>query len=179
MKNQEVLRPYIKRLVLVVALSVVAVILFNEGAFLLQKDEYDRAPRTVQLIIPDGTAEKVAEGEEVPSIPAEMVFVIGDVLEVVNLDTVSHNLGPVWVPPGSTGKLVMEQAQDFQYSCSFQPTRYLGLDVRQPTTLSTRITAILIAAPTVAVLGFLYSLLMFPLDKNKKEKKSIGEEARA
>lgn len=159
-------KPYLKRLLIVAALCVVLVIAFNEITFLLQKDEYDRAPQTVTLVIPPGTAERVESGEDVPSIPDEMVFVLGDVLEIKNEDTVSHQLGPIWVPAGSTGSLVMEQAENYAFSCSFQTSRYLGLDVRQPTTTGTKLIALGLAAPTVTTLVFIYSLLIFPVKPN-------------
>ena len=164
------LRPYLIRLGIVFAISILAVVAFNEFSFTLQKDEYDRAPETITLVIPEGTAQQVESGVDVASIPEELVFVIGDVLEVENQDTVSHQLGPIWVPAGSTGSLVMEQANKYAYSCSFQTSRYLGLDIRQPTTMGTCILGIALAAPTLTVLVFLYSLLVFPVDGEKKPK---------
>ena len=157
--QQPSVRPYINRLIIVTVLSTIFVALFNEGTYLLQKNRYDRAPETIQLLIPEGTAEKVESGESVPSIPAEMVFVIGDVLEVKNEDNVNHQLGPIWVPPGATGKLVMERAENLAYSCSFQTTRYLNLDVREPTTLGTRLVGLAISAPTMAVLLFIFQIM--------------------
>jgi len=163
MKNKSTIRPYINRLIIVFLISVVLVTLFNEGAYMLQKEKYDRAPQTIELTIPAGTAARVEAGEDVPSIPQEMVFVLGDTLHVTNNDSVSHQLGPVWVPAGSTASLVMKQAEKFSYSCSFATSRYLGLDVRQPTTLGTRLTALGLAAPTMTVLFFIYSILIFPV----------------
>jgi hypothetical protein len=153
------------------AISVVFAVAFNEVSYLLQKDQYDRAPKTIELVIPPGTADQVDAGQEVTSIPEEMVFVLGDVLEVVNHDSVSHQLGPVWVPPGAKGTMVMDIAREVSYSCSFSTSRYLGLDIRQPTTLGTRLTGLAISAPTVTVLLFIYSLLVFPV--NKSEGKNI------
>lgn len=162
------LRHYLVRLGIVLVISALFVGLFNEVSFLLQKDKYDRAPETIQLVIPAGTAKMVEDGKDIVSIPDEMVFVIGDTLEVTNNDNVSHQLGPIWVPPDSTGRLVMEQVDKLAYSCSFQTSRYLGLDVRAPTTLSTRLTGLLLATPTMAVLLFIYSLLVFPVEKKNK-----------
>ncbi len=161
-------RPYLIRLAIVFSISVLVVVAFNEVSFFFQKDDNDRAPETITLIIPEGTAEQVSAGVDVAAIPEELEFVLGDVLEVQNQDTVSHQLGPVWVPAGSTASLVMEQADRFAYSCSFQTSRYLGLDVREPTTIGTRILGIALAAPTMTVLVFLYSLLVFPVDKKDK-----------
>ena len=164
------LRPYLIRLLIVVGISLILTAAFNEGSYWLQKDKYDRAPKTIQLVIPAGTAARVAAGEDVPSIPQEMVFVLGDTLEVKNEDSATHQLGPIWVPPGTTGSIIMAQAENLAYSCSFATSRYLGLDVRQPTTLGTRFTALAIAAPTTAVLFYLYSLLIFPIKTSTETK---------
>lgn len=163
MSKQSRFRPYLVRLLLVSAISLVFVTAFNEISYLIQKDKHDRAPQTIQLIIPAGTSQRVEAGEDVPDIPPEMVFVLGDVLEVKNEDSVPHQIGPIWVPPASTGRLVMEQADKLSYSCSFQTSRYLNLDVRQPTTLGTRLAALALSAPTMASLLFIYSLLVYPV----------------
>lgn len=163
MASKQKLRPYIFRLVIVLVISVIGTAVFNEVVYRMQKEEYDRAPKTITLTIPAGTAKRIEAGQDVPAIPDELIFVIGDVLEVKNEDSVSHQLGPVWVPPGASGSLVMKQAQKFSFACSFQPTRYLGLDVRQATSFGTRLTALAIASPTVSVLFFMYSLLIFPV----------------
>jgi hypothetical protein len=170
--NTSTLRPYLNRLVIVLIISLIFAVGFNEISFLLQKDKYDRAPETVTLVIPQGTAAQVQAGEDVPSIPSEMVFVLGDVLSVRNEDDVSHQLGPIWVPPGTTGSLVMEQAQNIVLSCSFATSRYLGLDVRQPTTMGIRLIGLGISVPTMAALIFIYSLLVYPI----KTKTSASQE---
>ncbi len=161
-------RPYLTRLLLTLTFSVVFVALFNEATYLLQKEDFDRLPKTIQLVIPSGTAAQVAAGASVPGIPEEMVFVLGDVLEVKNEDVQAHTLGPLWVPPGGTASLVMEEPNKYSYSCSFQPSQYLGLDVRQGTTLATRITAMLLAAPTLTALLFIYSVAVWPIQTEKK-----------
>ncbi len=174
MNKKNTVRPYINRLIIVFLISVVLVTIFNEGAYMLQKEKYDRAPQTINLTIPAGTAARVEAGEDVPTIPQEMVFVLGDTLQVTNNDEVSHQLGPVWVPAGGTASLVMKQAEKFAYSCSFATSRYLGLDVRQPTTLSTRLTALGLAAPTMTALFFIYSVLIFPV-KTPDQLKPVSE----
>jgi hypothetical protein len=105
----------------------------------------------------------VAAGEAVPSLPPEMVFVVGDVLVVRNDDLVSHQLGPVWVPPGSSASLALERPDKYSYACSFQPSRYLGLDVRSRVTLTTRVLAIVLAGPPMGVLIGIYSLIVRPV----------------
>jgi len=160
-------RPYLIRLMIVVLISLLGALAFNEVTYLLQKDKNDRAPRTITLVIPAGTSAHIANGEAEPSIPATMSFVVGDTLAVKNEDSVPHRLGPVWVPAGSTGSLVLKDANSYSYSCSFTPSRYLGLDVGQGTDVKTRIAALAVSGPTLAGLLFLYSLLVFPVKSEK------------
>jgi hypothetical protein len=157
--------PYVFRLLIVSAISLVFALAFNEITFYLQKGPTDRAPQTIRLVIPAGTAEMVKSGQDEPTIPSEMNFVIGDVLEVKNEDVVSHQLGPVWVPPGATGRLVMDKADRTAYDCSFTTHKYLGLEVTSATTLATRLTALFLTAPTIGVLLFLYSLAIWPIQR--------------
>ncbi len=150
------------RLLLASVLGFAVAIAIGEGAHLLLRDPADRAPRRVELFIPAGTAEHIAAGQPV-AIPANLALVLGDTLVVNNQDRVAHQLGPVWVPAGASTSLTLELENRFAYECSFQPTRYLGLDVRAPTTLQTRATGILMVAPPMVILIALYSLLVVPL----------------
>jgi hypothetical protein len=161
------LKKYTSRFMIVFIIALVLVFAINEGAYRLIRDEADRAPQIVELVIPAGTAERIAKGEETPSIPDEMVFVVGDTLLITNQDDRDHQLGPVWVPPGSRASLVLDEVNNFAYSCSFQPSRYLGLDVRTGTTIGSRVTALMLAGPPTAMFLFIYSLLLFPLDKQE------------
>ncbi|HSQ27643.1 MAG TPA: hypothetical protein VLM80_11015 [Anaerolineales bacterium] len=160
-------RPYIIRLLIVGLFCVAFVFGFNEIVFLFQKDEYDRAPTTVQIVIPPGTSLQIDETGYSPISSDDLIFVVGDVLEVVNQDNIAHQLGPIWVPRGASSKLILEEANNYFYTCSFETDQYLGFEVRQPTTLGTRMTAISLAAPTMTALVFLYSLLIFPVQPKK------------
>ena len=94
-----------------------------------------------------------------------MDFVVGDVLVVKNQDSVSHQLGPTFVPPGASATLKLDEANDDSYACSFQPSRNLGIVVRARVTLETRLQALLLAAPPMAILIALYSLIVWPVRK--------------
>jgi hypothetical protein len=169
--NAVTLRPYLIRLAIVMAISLVFALIFNEMTFLLSKDPSDRAPKTITLVIPAGTAARIDSGDELRIFPDEMIFVTGDILEVVNEDSEPHQMGPVFVPPGSTGSMRLDQAEKLSVSCTFQSSRYLGLDIRPATTLATRLTGLFITAPTLAALLFLYSLAAYPIkpaDQNVK-----------
>lgn len=166
-------RPYLVRLLIVFSFSFVFVVLFTEISHVFQRESYDRPAETYTLVIPEGTADLIAAGQDAISLPEGKIFVIGDVLEVVNNDVVDHQLGPIWVPPGSTGKLTLEVPDKYSFSCSFTPSQYLGLDVREATTLGIRLIGLGISVPTTTAFLYLYSFLVFPLDKDKKKKKAV------
>lgn len=161
------------RLTISLLLGLALAWVMSEIAFLILKDSSDHVPQRVELIIPAGTAERVAAGEAPPSIPSDMVFVVGDTLAVKNQDTVSHQLGPVWVPPGATASFTLDQANKFSYACTFQPSRYIGLDVRSRVTTTTRLQALILAGPPMAALIAIYSLALWPLSRRPRAAQDV------
>lgn len=129
--------------------------------------ESARPPQIVELVIPPGTAAQVARGIQPPTIPDTMIFVTGDTLVVKNKDSVNHELGPMWIPSGTSASLVLGETNSYSYACSFRPDKYLGLDVREPLTISTRIEGILFAGLPMGVLIALY--VVFAMPQNNKE----------
>jgi hypothetical protein len=154
----------IKRILFSIALALLLGVLISEVPFLFLQ-ETARAPREIVLTIPAGTADQVANGEQPPSIPENMNFVVGDRLVVKNEDTVDHKLGPLWIPANSSAQLSLDQEESFAYECSFQPGQYFGLDVREPLTTGTRIYGILYIALPMAILIALYSFIFPPKKK--------------
>lgn len=142
---------------LLVGLLLGAVI--SEVPFLFLR-ETARPPEEITLIIPNGTSEQVARGEQPPSIPENMSFVVGDVLVIRNDDVVDHKLGQLWIPANSSAQLSLDQEQNFAYECSFQPGNYFGLNVNEPLTMGTRLYGILYAGIPLGVLIALYVLVM-------------------
>lgn len=157
----------IKRIIISMLLGIILAAITTEISYQVLKRE-NREPRRVELVIPAGTAESVAEGNVPPSIPVDMNFVVGDTLVVVNQDEVDHQLGPLWIPPGTSASLNLDTEQNFILECSFQPTSIFGLDVHQPVTLGTRLSGILFAGFPLGALFAVYSVLL-TFDK-KKEK---------
>jgi hypothetical protein len=157
----------IKRIVIAIILGIVLAGITSELAYQVLKRENREAQR-VELIIPAGTAEKVASGEMPPGIPEDMTFVVGDTFIVVNQDEVDHQLGPLWIPPGTSASLNLDTEENYILECSFQSTSVFGLDVRQSVTPGTRLTGILFAGFPLGALFAVYSILLTP-DK-KKEK---------
>lgn len=122
--------------------------------------ETARAPKAIVLTIPAGTAEQVARGEQPPSIPTDMMFVVGDTLIVNNQDVVDHKLGPLWIPAKASARLSFNQKESLTYECTFQSGNYFGLEVRDALTPYTHLVGILGTGLPLAVLIALYSLVM-------------------
>jgi hypothetical protein len=172
-------RPYLKRLALIFSVCLVLVTAFNEITYLFQKDSADRTPQIIQIIIPAGTARRVAAGEPVPSIPPGLTFVAGDVLEVINQDQTDHQLGPLWVPAGSTASLAMDVPEKLSVACTFQADKVFDLEVRSVTTYGDRIKALALSVPTTTALVFLYSLAAAPIEGKASQKKNAQPPAAA
>lgn len=150
-----------KRIVVSMLIGVVLGIVISELSFIILR-EITRPAQEIILTIPAGTAEKVARGEQPPSIPQDMIFVVGDTLVVKNEDLVDHKLGQLWIPANSSASLPLNEEQNMAFECSFQPGNYFGLDVRQPLTLGTRIYGILYAGVPLGLLVLVYSFVVPP-----------------
>lgn len=158
----------IKRILISLLIGLIIGAVINEFSFIFLRSTA-RAPKSIELVIPLGTSERVARGETPPSIPDSMTFVVGDVLVVKNEDAVDHQLGPLWVPSGSSASLALDEVQSYSYSCSFQPGNYFGLDVHEPLTIATRIYGILYAGIPLGVLFAIYSLIMPSKEKKPND----------
>jgi len=149
---------------LLIGLAIGAAI--SEITFIFLRDSA-RPPETIILSIPPGTAQSVARGEQPPSLPDKMTFVVGDSLVVRNQDSVDHQLGPLWVPSGAEANLKLGTVASLAYECSFQTSSYMGIDVREPVTMGTRLYGIFYAGLPLGVLLALYSIII-PVKKEKE-----------
>ncbi len=159
----------VRRLVISLVIGLLFGLALSEFTFLFL-GQTAREPETVQIIIPEGTAELVSRGEQPPSLPQDMIFVVGDLLVVINNDLVDHQLGPLWIPAGTSGQLILGKPESLAYECSFQPGNYIGLDVREPLTLYTRIYGILFAGIPLGLLIAVYAVILPVKNKNAPSK---------
>src|SRR5262245_949173 len=104
----------IQRILFSIGLGLLIGVLISEVPFLFLR-ETARMPREIVLTIPSGTADQVARGEQPPSIPQNMTFVVGDTLIVKNEDSVDHKLGPLWIPANSSAQLSLDQEESLAY----------------------------------------------------------------
>ncbi len=160
--DQAVRRPVlVRRALIAVALGLVIGAAISETTFVFLR-ETARPPREIVLVIPDGSAERVARGEQPPDIPSSLSFVAGDTLVVRNEDSVDHQLGPLWIPAGASARLELASVSNYAYACSFQPGKYIGLTVHEPLTWLTRLKGIVFTGLPLGVLMALYSLILAP-----------------
>lgn len=162
------------RLLVLTIFSFTVVFIFSEISFYFQRQPGDRAPEVIELYIPEGTAQLVQSGQKITSIPDEMNFVVGDTLVIHNRDVVQHQLGPLFIPANSSASLTMDTPDSHAYTCSFQQTKFMGLEVSVPTTIWTRMQGLLLAAPSTAIFLFVYSLNIVPLEKKPKPEELTG-----
>ena len=157
-------RALLIRFLIGIAAGLLIAIPLSELGFYVQGNNTSRPPKTIILDIPPGTFAKVAQGVNV--LPQDMTFVLGDTLVVTNRDSVAHTLGPLFIPAGSSASLILNHIGNLSYVCSFQPTKYQGLDVQDALTLTTRLEGIIIAGFPLGMLFALYSLILRPLKKS-------------
>ena len=68
MSNPSPIRQGLKRLIIVFLISLILVWVGSEVSFYFLKESSDRAPETIELVIPAGTAELIAGDQPNPSI---------------------------------------------------------------------------------------------------------------
>jgi len=160
---QPYLIPFFRRFILLIFVAAAAILLFSEIGFRLLREDVSRDPTTIELVVPKGTAERIAGGESNPTIPDDLVFIVGDVLVVRNEDVADHEFGPLWIPTGKSASLALDQANDYTYSCSFQPSNYLNLTVRNVINWRDRLGALWYGVPPTVMFLLVYSFVVKPL----------------
>ncbi len=160
-------KPFVIRMVISMVAGLLIGLILSEVTFLFL-GQTARPPETITIVVPAGTAELVARGEQPPSLPQDMTFVTGDILVIDNQDSVDHQLGPLWIPAGTSGQLELGEPENLAMECSFQANKYIGLDIHEPLTLYTRIYGILFAGLPMGILIAVYAAII-PSRKDKRD----------
>lgn len=155
------------RIAIGMLLGIAVGALISEATYFFLRNGQDRVPQVFELDIPPGTASRVQLGQPEPSLPDSMTFVVGDLLVVRNRDAVIHQLGPLFIPSGSTASLRLDSAQKYAAECSFQPSRTFGIEVQPVLTTQTRVLGILQAGIPLGFLFILYGVFALPLAGHK------------
>ncbi len=134
---------------------VAACVLFSWGMVLVAWLLLPTAS-TVELRVPNGTADRIARGEAVSTIPDDLLLRRGDTLLVVNEDSTSHRIGELWVAPGSAASATVTRALLSSQSlvCSFHPGGAIGVSPQaRPGLEATALPTTLLSVPlSVAVI---------------------------
>ncbi len=155
----------VKRIAISMLVGLLLGVVVSELSFRLLNNGQTRPPKVVQLDIPAGTATKLARGQADPSLPSSMTFVVGDELVVNNHDSVAHKLGPLFIPAGTSASMNLASEQGYTMICSFEPSKYLELDVLPPLTTTTRVVGVLEAGLNVGFLIAVYAVFAMPWKK--------------
>ena len=84
------------------------------------------------VVIPGGTAERLAAGEDVALVPDDLRFRLRDRLVVVNDDRSSHQVGPFVVPPGQRLEKRFSEAATLDGFCSLHATGRITIEITKP-----------------------------------------------
>ena len=106
--------------------------------------------RAVEVVIPPGTAERVARGEIVDAVPRRLHLRRGDTLVVVNEDVTEHRIETVRAPAGRTTRAPITGAffGAANLLCSFHPSGAIGLDTQARRGLATTgVPALILGLP--------------------------------
>ncbi len=158
-------RTAVKRIAISMLIGLLLGVVISELSFRLLDTGQTRPPKVVTLDIPAGTAAKLSKGQVDPSLPTSMSFVVGDELVVNNHDSVAHKLGPLFIPAGTSASMNLASEQGYTMICSFEPSKYLELDVLPPLTTSTRVVGVLEAGLNVGFLIAVYAVFAMPWKK--------------
>ncbi len=88
------------------------------------------APEELRVEVPVGTAERLAAGDAVELLPRTLEVQVGDRLEIVNHDTVTHEVGPYVVAPGQTLRQTFTTAGVLEGACTLHPSGAIRIIVR-------------------------------------------------
>lgn len=92
----------------------------DEAPEVLRYERVDAAASAFEydIVIPRGTAARIAAGDEVQLLPAEFVVKVGETIRIVNHDVEAHDAGPFYVGPGETMTQRFASAGEYSGECS-------------------------------------------------------------
>jgi hypothetical protein len=116
--------------------------------------------RIVEVEIPLGTADSVARGEAVETLPRDLLLRRGDTLVLANYDDQPHRIGAIWAEPGRSTRTIVDRNLQNSGSvfCTFHPGGAIGVSPQSrpsitQTTLPTLMIFFPLAAATVLTLS--------------------------
>ena len=112
-----------------------------------------------EIVIPEGTAQRIEAGEPAPFIPNVLSLPPGGKLTVINEDTVVHRLGGSTIAPGEV-VVVQAEGDEGEFVCSFHPGGALGFSVggRGPLLATILLPTLILGVPSGLLTGLVVSV---------------------
>ena len=111
------------------------------------------ASKTVDLVIPSGTAAAVALGQPAAFIPASLSLGPNGKLHVQNNDVVEHVVAGKSIPPGSFATITASKDEK-TITCTIHPSGVLGVALEDsPGPLAVLVISLAIGLPVALVVG--------------------------
>lgn len=85
-----------------IALALAVATVLTAVASLAACGSDEATPRTIEVVVPAGTGERLLAGEDVEIMPARLELSVGDTLSIRNDDSVTHSVGPYEVEAHTT-----------------------------------------------------------------------------
>ncbi|MBI5948644.1 MAG: hypothetical protein HY875_10955 [Chloroflexi bacterium] len=115
--------------------------------------------KTLEIVVPEGTAAAVAEGRPAPFIPTSLSLAKGGSLRVINNDVVEHDVGGYQVPAGRTVTFKANATGTGTLTCTIHPSGYLSLDLTErPSLASTILPTLLLGVPAGIALAVVVAI---------------------
>lgn len=90
--------------------------------------QYVHAHTTI-YVIPAGTSQQLAAGNEIIQFPNELTFTVGDTLVIENRDDAVHAFGPFTILPHTTLTKRFDTARVYQNNCTLHQNKQMTLIV--------------------------------------------------
>jgi hypothetical protein len=93
----------------------------------------DSASREYKIVIPSGTSERIAAGEDPGVVPDEIELVLGekDILVVENRDAVGHSVAGYVIGPGETLRQKFQTSGVYRGECTVHQDAQIQITVRE------------------------------------------------
>lgn len=168
-----VVKSALKRLGITFVISMVFAFAVAEVSYQMVKNQNERPPRQIEILIPPGTADAIAQGEPGPALP-DMHFAEDDQILVRNMDSVSHQLGPLWIPANSSSVLTLDRPSSYSLDCSFQASQSIDIVVVARAKTSDRVLGILSIGLPTWMLIWVYTLIGLPKQPDPQQPPGQG-----
>jgi plastocyanin len=111
-------------------LVLLGLVLLTSAGALLLVIQSQLATELVRVEVAAGTAERIAAGEPIELLPPTLEVSVGDRLEIVNDDDVTHQVGPYTVAPGQILRQSFTAPGTLEGACTLHPSGAIRIVVR-------------------------------------------------